>query len=68
VPREGYPVTTPAGDHLGTVTSGTMSPTLGAGIGLAYLPADLEPGTEVAVEIRDEGKEARTCVTPFLDR
>ena len=68
VPREGYPVTTPDGDPLGTVTSGTMSPTLGAGIGLAYLPADLEPGTEIVVEIRDEGKEARTCATPFLDR
>jgi len=68
VPREGYPVTTPDGDPLGTVTSGTMSPTLGEGIGLAYLPADLEPGTEIAVEIRGEGKEARTCATPFLDR
>jgi aminomethyltransferase len=68
VPREGYPVTTPDGDPLGTITSGTMSPTLGAGIGLAYLPADLQVGTEVAVEIRGEGKEARTCATPFLDR
>jgi len=68
VPREGYPVTTPDGDSLGTVTSGTMSPTLGEGIGLAYLPADLDPGTEIAVEIRGEGKEARTCATPFLDR
>jgi len=68
VPREGYPVTTPDGDPLGTITSGTMSPTLGEGIGLAYLPAELESGTEVAVEIRGEGKEARTCATPFLDR
>jgi aminomethyltransferase len=68
VPREGYPVTTPDGESLGTVTSGTMSPTLGEGIGLAYLPADLEPGTETAVEVRGEGKEARTCATPFLDR
>ncbi len=68
VPREGYPVTTPDGDQLGTVTSGTMSPTLGEGVGLAYLPADLEAGTAVAVEIRGEGKDARTCATPFLDR
>jgi aminomethyltransferase len=68
VPREGYPVTTPDGDPLGAVTSGTMSPTLGEGIGLAYLPADTEPGTEIAVEIRGEGKEAVTCATPFLDR
>jgi aminomethyltransferase len=68
VPREGYPVTTPDGDPLGTVTSGTMSPTLGEGIGLAYLPADTEPDTAVAVEIRGEGKDAVTCDTPFLDR
>ena len=68
VPREGYPVTTPDGDPLGTVTSGTMSPTLGEGIGLAYLPANTEPGTELAVEIRGEGKDAVTCTTPFLDR
>jgi len=68
VPREGYPVTTPGGDSLGTITSGTMSPTLGEGIGLAYLPADTEPGTAVAVEIRGEGKEAVTSATPFLDR
>ncbi|MEF8853328.1 MAG: glycine cleavage system aminomethyltransferase GcvT [Haloarculaceae archaeon] len=68
VPREGYPVTTPDGDPLGTVTSGTMSPTLGEGIGLAYLPADLEANTAVAVQIRGEGKDARTCDTPFLDR
>jgi glycine cleavage system aminomethyltransferase T len=45
-----------------------MSPTLGEGIGLAYLPADTEPGTAVAVEIRGEGKEAVTSATPFLDR
>jgi aminomethyltransferase len=68
VPREGYPVTTPDGERLGTVTSGTMSPTLGEGIALAYLPAELEPGTEVAVEIRGEGKEGRVRATPFIDR
>jgi aminomethyltransferase len=67
IPRAGYPVTTPDGDPLGTVTSGTMSPTFERGIGLAYLPAGLEPGTTVRVEIRDEPKKARTTTTPFID-
>ncbi|WP_123538693.1 glycine cleavage system aminomethyltransferase GcvT [Halosimplex salinum] len=69
VPREGYAVTTPDGDHLGTITSGTMSPTLGTGIGLAYLPVDrVDPGDTARVEVRGEPKKARITTTPFLDR
>jgi len=68
VPREGYAVTTPDDQRLGTVTSGTMSPTLDQGIGLAYLPATVGPDETVSVEIRGEPKKARTTVPPFLDR
>ncbi|QGA82271.1 glycine cleavage system aminomethyltransferase GcvT [Halomicrobium sp. LC1Hm] len=69
VPRAGYDVTTPDGDHLGTVTSGTMSPTLGEPIALAYLDADeVEPGRMVRVVVRGEPKKARIRTTPFLDR
>ncbi|MEF8813431.1 MAG: glycine cleavage system aminomethyltransferase GcvT [Halovenus sp.] len=67
VPRNGYTVTTSGGDEIGTVTSGTMSPTLGEPIALAYLPAayaaDERP---VRVVIRDEPKEAHTRSPPFL--
>ena len=67
VPRHGYDVTTPDGDHLGTVTSGTMSPTLGEPIALAYLPVEYaEPDRSVRVVIRGEPKKARTTATPFL--
>ncbi|MDS0259394.1 glycine cleavage system aminomethyltransferase GcvT [Haloarcula sp. S1CR25-12] len=69
VPRHGYEVTDEAGEPLGHVTSGTMSPTLGAPIALAYLPTDYtEPDTPVRVVIRGEPKEARTRATPFIDR
>ncbi|MFB6308068.1 MAG: glycine cleavage system aminomethyltransferase GcvT [Haloarculaceae archaeon] len=69
VPREGYAVETPAGEAIGHVTSGTMSPTLGDAIALAYLPAEYaEPGRPVRVVVRDEPKKARTRTTPFLDR
>ncbi|WP_436906814.1 glycine cleavage system aminomethyltransferase GcvT [Halosimplex marinum] len=68
VPREGYPVESTDGERLGTVTSGTMSPTLGRGIGLAYLPAEVGVDESVRVSVRDEPKKARTTATPFLDR
>ncbi|MFB6143245.1 MAG: glycine cleavage system aminomethyltransferase GcvT [Halorientalis sp.] len=69
VPRHGYEVTDPDGAHLGTVTSGTMSPTLGEPIGMAYLPVDhAEPGTRVRVVVRGEPKKAQTRALPFLDR
>ncbi|MFB6311028.1 MAG: glycine cleavage system aminomethyltransferase GcvT [Salinirussus sp.] len=67
VPRHGYAVQTPDGEALGHVTSGTMSPTLGEPIALAYLPAAYaEPDRTVRVVIRDEPKKARTAATPFL--
>ncbi|WP_226010376.1 glycine cleavage system aminomethyltransferase GcvT [Halomicrobium salinisoli] len=69
VPREGYEVTTPDGEHLGHVTSGTMSPTLGDPIALAYLPAEYTtPDELVRVVVRGEPKKARTSVPPFIDR
>jgi aminomethyltransferase len=69
VPRHGYEVTDAEGEPLGHVTSGTMSPTLGAPIALAYLPTEyVAPDTAVRVVIRGEPKEARTRATPFIDR
>jgi aminomethyltransferase len=56
--------------RLGEVTSGTFSPSLGAGIALAYLsPADgSETGTEVEIDIRGRVAPARVVDTPFVDR
>jgi len=67
VPREGYRVESPEGEELGTVTSGTMSPTLADPIALAYLPAEYaSEERSVRVVIRNEPKKARTTTTPFL--
>ena len=67
VPRHGYGVESPEGDEIGTVTSGTMSPSLGEPIGLAYLPrAYTDAGTAIAVVIRGESKKAKTHAPPFL--
>ncbi len=68
VPRHGYTVWR-EGDAVGTVTSGTRSPTLGSYIGLAYVTTDAAaPGTSVAIEIRGRRVPARVVARPFYRR
>jgi aminomethyltransferase len=69
IPRAHYPVF--LGDQLvGEVTSGTFSPLLQAGIGLAYLwPADVAAvGDEVEVDIRGRRGVADVVRPPFVAR
>src|SRR5690606_20565796 len=64
-PRRGYPILA-AGREVGSVTSGTVSPTLGVGIALGYVEAGLsEPGTTLAVGIRGREVGARVERPPF---
>jgi aminomethyltransferase len=64
-PRHGYPVEF-NGERSGEVTSGTMSPTLGYGVGLAYVPvAAAKPGTEIGIVIRDRAVPAEVVRPPF---
>lgn len=67
IPRAGQRVL--AGDEpVGTVTSGTLSPTLDVGIGMAYLPADLAgPGHPIVVDVRGSAKAAETARRPLVD-
>jgi aminomethyltransferase len=68
IPRHGYPVWV-GGEQLGFVTSGTMSPTLKAPIGMAYVPtAHAAPGTEIEVEIRGRRVGARVTKFPFIKK
>ncbi|MBI2710225.1 MAG: glycine cleavage system aminomethyltransferase GcvT, partial [Actinobacteria bacterium] len=50
-PREHQPVLV-EGVPVGEVTSGNFSPVLGHGIALAFLPPDVDEGTQVTVEAR----------------
>ncbi|WP_052667834.1 glycine cleavage system aminomethyltransferase GcvT [Nitriliruptor alkaliphilus] len=53
---------------VGTTTSGGFSPTLGVGIGLAMLDAEVEPGGQVTVDVRGSQVEAEVVRPPFVDR
>ena len=68
IARHGYEVF--AGDRrIGAVTSGTLSPTLGEPIAMAYVaPSEAEPGTIVAVGIRDQRVPAQVVQLPFYRR
>ena len=68
IARHGYPVL--AGERrTGVVTSGTHSPTLGRPIAMAYVaPGDAEPGTILAVEVREQPVSAEVVPLPFYKR
>jgi aminomethyltransferase len=64
-PRHGYPVFV-NGERFGEVRSGTVSPSVGDGIGTAYLPrAVAKAGTKFEVEIRGKRFPAEAVATPF---
>ena len=68
VPRHGYPVVS-SGQPVGVITSGTLSPTLGTAIGMAYVPAALAaPGTPLAVDVRGTLCAAEVVTLPFYKR
>lgn len=66
-PRTGMRVVLDGRD-VGTVTSGSYSPTAGTGIGLALLDAGVEPGAQVAVDVRGTEVAFEVVRPPFVDR
>jgi aminomethyltransferase len=68
IPRPGNAIVSNGGD-VGVVTSGTLSPSLGIGIGMGYLPTGLaEPGTEVEIDVRGKRRPARIESKPLYKR
>ena len=69
VPRQGYPVWL-GDERVGEVCSGNFSPTLGAGIALAYgSAADVPaPGEVVEVEARGRRMKGDIVKPPFIDK
>jgi aminomethyltransferase len=68
IPRHGYAVLVD-GRSAGEVTSGTLSPTLGDKIAMAYLPTDAAVvGEEVQVVVRERPYRAEQVKLPFYKR
>jgi aminomethyltransferase len=66
IPRQGYDIVDSSGKTIGNVTSGTMSPSLGKGIGMGYVPTILtEVGTKLHIQIRKNAVPATVIKLPF---
>jgi aminomethyltransferase len=66
IPRPGMTVLSGEGEPVGTVTSGTFSPSLKVGIGLALLSREIRPGAEVAVDVRGRRSRFAVVTPPFV--
>jgi aminomethyltransferase len=68
IPRQGNPVLE-GGEPVGVVTSGTFSPSLEVGAGIAYLRSDLAvPGTELEIDVRGKLRPARIGSKPLYEK
>jgi aminomethyltransferase len=66
IPRPHMQVASSDGTAVGEVTSGTFSPTLKVGIGLALLGRAVSEGDTVAVDIRGRSAEMQVVKPPFV--
>jgi aminomethyltransferase len=67
IPRPGMGVTLTHDVPLCDITSGTFSPTLKKGIGLALVPVMVNPEAEVGVDVRGRREIFQLVKPPFVD-
>jgi aminomethyltransferase len=67
IPRPGMGVTLTSDVPLADITSGTFSPTLKKGIGLALIPTMVAEDAEVGVDVRGRREIFRLTKPPFVD-
>jgi aminomethyltransferase len=66
IPRHGYDIVDGNGNVIGNVTSGTMSPNLGKGIGMGYVPRIFaKSGTQIHIQVRKKAIPATIVKLPF---
>jgi len=66
IPRQHYEVVNASGEVIGEVTSGTMSPMMKQGIGMAYLNKGYwKTGTEIFIRIRNKDLKAQIVDLPI---
>lgn len=69
VPRGGYTLFSFDNREIGKVTSGTLSPSLGEGIGVGYVEVNhAKEGTEILLDIRGKKFKAKVVKTPFVTK
>lgn len=66
IPRAGMQVKNDSGEVIGTVTSGTFSPTLKTGIALALMTIRLSNESRVLIDVRGRTSEASVKRLPFV--
>ena len=68
IPRQGNPVLVDD-ETVGEVTSGTFSPSLEKGIGMAYIRSDLaDPGTALEIDVRGKRRQASVSSKPLYKK
>lgn len=66
IPRHGYDIVDGSGKTIGRVTSGTMSPSLGIGIGLGYVPRVFASAdSKINIQVRKKAIPATVVKLPF---
>jgi aminomethyltransferase len=69
IPRQHYEVVNEKGELIGEVTSGTMSPMMKQGIGMAYLNKGYwTPGSEIFIRIRNKDLKATVVNLPIYNK
>jgi aminomethyltransferase len=66
IPRAGMSVKNLNGENVGEITSGTFSPSLKIGIGLALLKADIEIGQTLVIDVRGRDSQCEVVKLPFV--
>uniref|UniRef100_A0AB33KSK9 Aminomethyltransferase n=1 Tax=Tenacibaculum sp. Pbs-1 TaxID=3238748 RepID=A0AB33KSK9_9FLAO len=66
VPRHDYEIVDTDGNNIGRVTSGTMSPSLGKGIGLGYVTIEnSKVDSDIFIQVRKKQIPAKVVKLPF---
>jgi len=66
IPRQGYDIVDGNGNKIGIVTSGTMAPSVGKGIGMGYVPTIFKDiGSKIYIQIRKSAIPATVVKLPF---
>ena len=69
IPRHDYPIVDKNGSQIGIVTSGTMAPSLGKGIGMGYVTTENAViDSEIFIQIRNNNVPAKVVKMPFYKK